>query len=87
VGDERSVIQPDDVLVASVVLAARVEARTKPLFFIMERGNGSITLPIVGVIRLEGKTVGEARETIREATAGRADDLTVGLRVYRDREK
>ena len=52
---------------------------------ITERGDGSITLPLVGSVHLEGMTVGAAREAVQRAIATRTDDLVVRLWVYRER--
>jgi protein involved in polysaccharide export with SLBB domain len=67
------------------VLLASVESATQPLRVITERGNGSITLPLVGAIRLEGLTVGDAREAVSDAVSARGGDVTVRLWVYRER--
>jgi protein involved in polysaccharide export with SLBB domain len=79
VTDERSVIQRDDVFLASV------ESGSEPLRVITERGSGSITLPLAGSIRLEGMTVGAARDAVKAAIAPRAGNVTVRLWVYRER--
>ena len=62
---------------------ASVESNGEPLRVIAERGNGSITLPIVGSMRLEGMTLGAAREAVKRANA--RGDVTVRLWVYRER--
>jgi protein involved in polysaccharide export with SLBB domain len=77
VTDEGSAIQPDDVLMASI------ESVNEPLRVITERGNGSVTLPLVGSMRLEGMTVGAARDAVSDAVSARSGDLTVRLWVYR----
>ena len=76
---DSSVIRQNDVFMASV------ESRSEPLRVITERGSGSITLPLVGSMRLAGMTVEDAREAVSDAIAGRSDELTVRLWVYRER--
>ena len=78
VTDARSVIQLDDVLLASI------ESASESPRVITERGNGSITLPIVGSMRLEGMTIGAARDAVSNAISARSKDLTARLWVYRE---
>jgi hypothetical protein len=78
VTDELTVIRPDDVLLASI------ESVNEPLRVITERGNGSITLPVVGSLRLEGMAVGAARRAVADAVSSRSGDLAVRLWVYRE---
>jgi hypothetical protein len=77
--NERTTIQRDDVFLVSV------ESRDQALTIITERGNGTVTVPHVGSIRLQGLTLGQAREAIQQAVAARRADVIVRLWVYRDR--
>ena len=72
-------IQRSDVFLISV------ESRNQDLTVITERGNGTVTLPHVGSMRLEGLTVAEARKVIEQAVAARTNDQTVRLWVYREK--
>jgi beta-lactamase regulating signal transducer with metallopeptidase domain len=77
VTDERSVIQPDDVFLASIEFAAeRLRVITE---------FGKVTLPLVGSMHLEGMTVRAARDAVSDAVSARSRDLTVRLWVYRGR--
>jgi hypothetical protein len=78
VSDGRALILRNDVLVATV------ESSNEPLRVITERGNGSITLPRIGSMRLQGMTVAAARESITAALAATNGDLVVRLWVYRE---
>jgi protein involved in polysaccharide export with SLBB domain len=52
---------------------------------ITERGNGRVTVPHVGSMRIEGLTLDKAREAIQQAVAARSAGTTVRLWVYRER--
>jgi protein involved in polysaccharide export with SLBB domain len=77
--NDRATIQRSDVFLVSV------ESRGQDLTVITERGNGSVTLPYVGSMRLAGLTLSQARATVQRAVAARNADTTVRLWIYREK--
>ncbi len=76
---ERATIRSNDLFLISV------ESKGEDLTVITERGNGTVTVPRVGSMRLEGLTLGEARKAVQQAVASRSKDQTVRLWVYREK--
>lgn len=76
--DEHSIIRAGDVFVLTV------ESPRESLRVITLSGSPVIAVPDAGTIRLQGLTLREARERIRQA-AGRNADTTIRLWVYRPR--
>ena len=76
---ERATIRRSDVFLISM------ESKGEDLTVITERGNGTVTVPRVGSMRVEGLALGKAREAIEQAVAARSAGTTVRLWVYRER--
>ena len=78
---ERATIRRNDLFLISL------ESKGEDLTVITEHGNGTVTVPRVGSMRLEGLTLGEAREAVQQAVASRTQDQIVRLWVYREKSR